>query len=350
LSIKNETPEGGPTSYGAIEGTVSIAFEKWGIDAAARDVRVYTIVPTQSGSNDWRTNNWMSGIKDETLMRNLSIPGTHDSATKGVRDITAHWARTQSLTISEQLELGVRYLDIRVNENGNIFHGSGIYACYTGMSFADVVSYCIFFLAANPSETILMSIQDETTNNTGGQKASAVSHIKSKMDSTSSWWIYTNTPSGDYSSTDGENFKTMTLGAARGKIIAVSSCTGLGRGIGFNDHNAVKYQNEWTAPAVDKYVHILMFLIQSFVGNYLSDGDEYTQPLLLNGWNREAQLAPWGWSAYDYAMYIEQFFYGKVDLLENSVYYPRGVQIMDFYNVGIGVWIMYSNYVRGYGK
>ena len=69
--------------------------------------------------------NWMAGISGERRLNEINIPGTHDSALKSSRahftatlgDI-AHMARmsqTQELYIDEQLNAGVRILDLRVN-------------------------------------------------------------------------------------------------------------------------------------------------------------------------------------------------------------------------------------------
>ncbi|MDO4364395.1 MAG: phosphatidylinositol diacylglycerol-lyase, partial [Clostridia bacterium] len=57
-------------------------------------------------------NNWMSGIKDDTAISDISMPGTHDSGTQNV-DLPI-WSKTQSLSISEQLNIGVRYFDLRL--------------------------------------------------------------------------------------------------------------------------------------------------------------------------------------------------------------------------------------------
>lgn len=57
-------------------------------------------------------NNWMSGIKDDTAISDISMPGTHDSGTQNV-DLPI-WSKTQNLSISEQLNIGVRYFDLRL--------------------------------------------------------------------------------------------------------------------------------------------------------------------------------------------------------------------------------------------
>ena len=57
---------------------------------------------------------WMKAIEGYKRVSELVIPGTHDSATgnSSVLDITGLF-KTQRLNISEQLHIGVRFLDIR---------------------------------------------------------------------------------------------------------------------------------------------------------------------------------------------------------------------------------------------
>jgi hypothetical protein len=73
------------------------------------------------------------------------------------------------------------------------------------------------------------------------------------------------------------------------------------------------------------------------------------EPLLLNWWNHEADFWPWDWSVYDYAKYVEKFFYGQFNAYP-TMFYPRGVQIMDFYNTDLVYEVIASNFNRNYGK
>lgn len=63
-----------------------------------------------------KLNNWMSEIDGKRDLLTLSIPGTHDCVTKFVQ--FEHISKTQDLTIAEQLNLGIRALDIRVESRG----------------------------------------------------------------------------------------------------------------------------------------------------------------------------------------------------------------------------------------
>lgn len=66
--------------------------------------------------------NWMSKIDGTRLISDINIPGTHDSATRSVECIQGlfdvvgkAYAKCQDLSIREQLDAGIRYLDLRVS-------------------------------------------------------------------------------------------------------------------------------------------------------------------------------------------------------------------------------------------
>lgn len=114
--------------------------------------------------------NWISALPESTKNKsiaNLTIPGTHDS---GTSDLKLAWS-TQYKTIEEQLNFGVRFLDIRlslaVNLAGQncklvITHGKiPIVGQDYSQSFDDVLDVCEDFLKSNPGEFIIMSVKQE---------------------------------------------------------------------------------------------------------------------------------------------------------------------------------------------
>ena len=102
-------------------------------------------------------SSWMGDISDDVPVTALSIPGTHDSACiEGPLGI----AKTQNLDIPEQLNSGIRFIDIRLahyQDNLLVHHD----AVYMGKSYKDVLKICSDFLVRHPSETILMLVQAE---------------------------------------------------------------------------------------------------------------------------------------------------------------------------------------------
>ena len=98
-------------------------------------------------------NNWMKSIPDYRKINRISIPGTHDTASFYGGDIT----QTQSLSITQQLNAGIRFLDIRVKQAGNkfdIYHGIQ----YQRANFDNVLDEVTNFLKKNLSETVLMRV------------------------------------------------------------------------------------------------------------------------------------------------------------------------------------------------
>lgn len=86
---------------------------------------------TASGMNDKFTNNtassgWMANLSDGVLLRNVAIPGTHDSSTNDVSYFVDFAALTQNFAIKDQFNMGVRSFDLRVrdrNDDVELCHG-----------------------------------------------------------------------------------------------------------------------------------------------------------------------------------------------------------------------------------
>ncbi|TWF45302.1 1-phosphatidylinositol phosphodiesterase [Chitinophaga polysaccharea] len=145
---------------------------------------------------------WMGSIADNTALSNLSIPGTHDSGARF--EPIGGTAKCQNLTIREQLDAGTRFLDIRCRHIGDAFaihHGS----IYQNLNFTDVTNACYDFLAANPSETIIMCVKEEydPTNNTRTFEQTFDSYTQLQP---SKWYLSATIPN---------------LGQVRGKIVLV---------------------------------------------------------------------------------------------------------------------------------
>lgn len=107
--------------------------------------------------------NWMANLGSErTRVNQIVWPGTHDSATDdiGIPFITRPFAQCQSLSIYDQLVLGTRLFDIRIQENRLVCHG--ILSTYSvDVVFADVKK----FLAETQSEIIILEIRTEFGHN-----------------------------------------------------------------------------------------------------------------------------------------------------------------------------------------
>ncbi|ORX38117.1 PLC-like phosphodiesterase, partial [Piromyces finnis] len=111
-------------------------------------------------------------------LNQINIPGTHDSGTYAIEIgnlftpvIDAGrilYGKTQSLDITEQLEKGIRYLDIRLetNKEKEIYLSHGILDCHnkkTGGKYylKEVFDEIIYFLNKNNKETVIVHLKKE---------------------------------------------------------------------------------------------------------------------------------------------------------------------------------------------
>ncbi len=120
-----------------------------------------TTVSAAVNPDDVKGNNWMSFIPDSFKVTEFSVPGTHDSAARYIEDAFTpdSAAKTQNLTIKEQLNAGVRFLDIRCRHIGNacaLHHGR----VYLSLNFSDVLNDVYEFLDNNKTETVIMSVKE----------------------------------------------------------------------------------------------------------------------------------------------------------------------------------------------
>ncbi len=112
---------------------------------------------------------WMSYLDDNLKISQINLPGTHDSGTKRVKlsfiDATAS-AQCQDTTITEQLTNGIRFLDIRLEDDGEklrLVHATTDCKSEDGSNLYldEVLQNCYEFLEAHPTETIVMSMKKD---------------------------------------------------------------------------------------------------------------------------------------------------------------------------------------------
>ncbi|EMD01201.1 hypothetical protein BAUCODRAFT_144753 [Baudoinia panamericana UAMH 10762] len=151
---------------------------------------------------------WMKEFKDETPLSALSMPGTHNSPTCHV---ALPSVRCQAVPPKDQLENGVRFLDIRVqpvkpedpnDDSLNLVHGVFPISLTGPRKFRGMLEDVESFLQANPSEAIIMSIKREGTGDATDQQLAMI--MKDHYANSDRWWTQPRIP---------------TLGEARGKIV-----------------------------------------------------------------------------------------------------------------------------------
>lgn len=102
-------------------------------------------------------SSWMRDVPDDARVTTLSIPGTHDSCSV---DGILGFGKTQNLDLADQLNAGIRFLDIRLayyRDDLFVHHD----VVHMGKCYGDVLKICSSFLSQHPSEAVLMSIKNE---------------------------------------------------------------------------------------------------------------------------------------------------------------------------------------------
>ena len=111
----------------------------------------------QSTSNN-KYADWMASLDNNASLRDVNMPGSHDTmALYSIADLAG---QCQSLSLHDQLNLGVRFLDIRLKEDHDklkAVHGF----IDQKVSFEKITKTIEDFVDKNPSEFIIMSIKEE---------------------------------------------------------------------------------------------------------------------------------------------------------------------------------------------
>ncbi|WP_418957851.1 phosphatidylinositol-specific phospholipase C [Streptomyces tritici] len=203
--------------------------------AGAAAVSASVLLGAPSARAAVSTQDWMAGHGDPTPLQRLTIPGTHDSGAR----FGGWWSECQNTTIAQQLASGIRFLDIRCRVTGGSFaihHG----ASYQNMMFGDVLVACRDFLAAHPSETVLMRVKQEYSTDSDATFGAIFTDYLDRRGWRPLFRIGDTLP---------------LLGQARGKVVLIADNGGL-PGLKWWDGAALALQDDWNALPNDKYPKI----------------------------------------------------------------------------------------------
>ncbi|MFE7183656.1 phosphatidylinositol-specific phospholipase C [Streptomyces erythrochromogenes] len=170
------------------------------------------------------TQDWMAGLGDSTALQRMTIPGTHDSgATKG-----GLYVACQNTSIAQQLDSGIRFLDVRCRVTGGSFaiHHA---AFFQDLMFGDVLVACANFLAAHPGETVLMRVKQEYSGESDATFRAVFDDYLNNRGWRSLFRIADTLP---------------TLGQARGKVVLLADNGGL-PGLRYGDGNVFDIQDDY---------------------------------------------------------------------------------------------------------
>lgn len=104
---------------------------------------------------------WQSVLDANKLVTQISIPGTHDSATGCDLMVVVPVVQTQKWDLEEQLRFGVRYFDLRgyINRYGQVDACHGIPLLE---GFKEIFTKMYDFLRTHPTEFLLVQVAHET--------------------------------------------------------------------------------------------------------------------------------------------------------------------------------------------
>ena len=116
------------------------------------------VIPMQKADSD--RSDWMAQLNDDATLNSLTIPGTHDSG--ALHSIAEISGKCQSLAIKDQLKIGVRFLDIRLQLVGDKLK---VVHSFTDQmtDFDDVLVDMVEFIRNNKSEFLIVSIKEDTS-------------------------------------------------------------------------------------------------------------------------------------------------------------------------------------------
>lgn len=119
---------------------------------------------------------WMRELNDDTSITKLSIPGTHNAA-------ACHTAlpsvQCQGASVTDQLNHGVRFLDIRASQEFvgsnqktdlQVIHGNFPVRIPFPLKLSSVLDEVYGFLRNHPSETVIVSLKQEGPNDWNNQE------------------------------------------------------------------------------------------------------------------------------------------------------------------------------------
>ena len=329
--------------------------------AASSDKDIKTIKEYDSYThNQVNSVNWMGAVKDDTLLTDMDIPGTHDAATMRTNYLRI-FAQCQLLSIRDQLNAGVRYFDIRLGVDTfdiktlNLVHGM-LTTCEDEngdrLRWNKVKGWIEDFLNNNPTETVILQIKADES----------IDRVESIIPEQLSGWDHVYR--GDH---------IPTLGEARGKVVVLSRLSDdLDYGSGENRWaiNAHDWQegNEKTK-SFDKVVDNTGYAVYSqdcydmngtdkieWVKNSLFEGDNTAdklhdkyaseKPTWIISYTSCASKTPIG-AARKVHSYLKPELYKQK---KNTVNTFLGVVCSDFVDEELS-WLIYSrNYDRGLMK
>jgi hypothetical protein len=144
VAILKRTPNG-PPQIAILNGELHCIF----IQNTAEKILLWFARPLLS----FHLYSWMCYHRDHTPISSLTIPGTHD------------YSFAQPLTLFQQLTLGIRFFDLRLqlDADGLFYAFRSSTGCLLYSPFSEMMRSVVNFLEVQQSETVLISITQDAS-------------------------------------------------------------------------------------------------------------------------------------------------------------------------------------------
>ena len=177
-------------------------------------------------------NKWMKNLSNDIKISEINLPGTHNSCAKRVQ--FSYLSKCHNLSIYEQLNIGIRYLDIRVEIHGDKLKTvHSIADCYTPhgkrkkLLLDYVLDDCKKFLKENPSEALILCIKRDD----GPSSEETFDLLYEKYIADDPVWFTEN--------------RVPTLGEVRGKMVLFNRCNVNSANKIYTDKNTGLHLSGW---------------------------------------------------------------------------------------------------------
>ena len=176
-------------------------------------------LPAWNGQVD-NVNNWFSGLENNVLISQLSIPGTANSYSSALSDASQ---KTQTASITDQWNAGIRYFELRSpNSSTGDLKDAGLQCNRQSLNitFGDAVTQLLNLLKNNPTEFLMIAPAFESDQGRGDYVEDYLNDLNNFYTQTLPTLISDRTPLHleVYS-------PTMTVGDLRGGVMFMARIT-----------------------------------------------------------------------------------------------------------------------------
>uniref|UniRef100_UPI00358DECE8 1-phosphatidylinositol phosphodiesterase-like n=1 Tax=Myxine glutinosa TaxID=7769 RepID=UPI00358DECE8 len=174
---------------------------------------------------------WMASISDEKSIAEISLPGTHNT----MSFYGGPAVQCQSWSLKQQLEAGVRFLDIRARHYTNDLPIHHEYY-YQHATFRNVLQETMDFLKRHPREVMIMRLREEYTSkrNTETMHDTVTRYLQLFAQRDRVW----------------QGHRVPTVGEARGKLIILQNFNGKRLGIPYRAKDIMSISDDYHIPTV----------------------------------------------------------------------------------------------------